>query len=468
MFEIKKTGKKVIAVAAAAAIACTALAGCGVTQKTSDGKVSISICAWPNKDTNPTKYQLYEEKKERFNELYPDIEIVPDEWTFDIKTFLPKAEGKTLPTLYPTYFTEGKKIMDMGYAADITKQFKEYGYYDKMNEFVLQNISTKDSVYLIPRSIYTVGLIINLDLFREVGLMNADGTPKAPTTFEELAETAKIITEKTGKAGFVMPTTENGGGWLFTPIAWNFGAKFTDKTDGKWKATFDTDECAQALEYIKSLKWNYNTLPSNTLANQSEMRKLVATGQAAMCLGGLDTTDSMVKEYGMKLESIGLAKMPAGPKRHVTLMGGGYYAIRNDATEEQKDAVFKWLEFDGIGANLTDDLKANIEKNQKMRAEEGKLVGVKDFSYWNENSEIQQYKEEMIDKYSNIKPEQVALYNDKTDVEYQFEEPVCAQDLYSLLDSCLQQVLTDKNADCRAIVNEAAQKFQTNYLDYEN
>lgn len=298
--------------------------------------------------------------------------------------------------------------------------------------------------------------------------MNADGTPKAPTTFEELAETAKIITEKTGKAGFVMPTTENGGGWLFTPIAWNFGAKFTDKTDGKWKATFDTDECAQALEYIKSLKWDYNTLPSNTLANQSEMRKLVATGQAAMCLGGLDTTDSMVKEYGMKLESIGLAKMPAGPKRHVTLMGGGYYAIRNDATEEQKDAVFKWLEFDGIGANLTDDLKANIEKNQKMRAEEGKLVGVKDFSYWNENSEIQQYKEEMIDKYSNIKPEQVALYNDKTDVEYQFEEPVCAQDLYSLLDSCLQQVLTDKNADCRAIVNEAAQKFQTNYLDYEN
>ena len=31
-----------------------------------------------------------------------------------------------------------------------------------------------------------------------------------------------------------------------------------------------------------------------------------------------------------------------------------------------------------------------------------------------------------------------------------------------------KKVLTDKNADCRALVNEASKKFQTNYLDYEN
>ena len=187
-----------------------------------------------------------------------------------------------------------------------------------------------------------------------------------------------------------------------------------------------------------------------------------------MTISGIDAADAMVQQYGTKAESIGLGKMPAGKDKRISLMGGGYYALRNDATEAQKDAVFKWLEFDGIGAELTDDLKQTLETNVQTRMADGKIVGVNDYSYWNGESKIQEYKEELNKKYMNVPESHIASYNDKTDIEFQFEEPVCAQDLYALLDSCIQKVLTDKNADCHALVKEASKKFQTNYLDYEN
>ncbi len=35
-------------------------------------------------------------------------------------------------------------------------------------------------------------------------------------------ETAKVIREKTGKAGYALPTINNQGGWHFMNIAWSW------------------------------------------------------------------------------------------------------------------------------------------------------------------------------------------------------------------------------------------------------
>ena len=61
--------------------------------------------------------------------------------------------------------------------------------------------------------------------------MEADGTPKQPKDWYEMAEFAKTIKEKTGKAGLVLPTSANNGGWIFTPIAWSFGVEFMKKNE---------------------------------------------------------------------------------------------------------------------------------------------------------------------------------------------------------------------------------------------
>ena len=223
--------KRLLSAALAGVLCISMLASCGGNQKkatTEDGKTLISVGLWPDKEAEPKSYERMEKLRADFMAKYPDIHIEPDGWKFDVQSFTAKAEGGTLPTLYRAYFTEADRIMNYGYAADITAAVKEHGFYDKINSYLLGNISKNDKIYLIPSEMYTLGLVINMNLFNQAGLINEDGTPKVPTTFDELRETAKIITEKTGKAGFVLPTAENVGGWNFMPLAWSYGVDFME------------------------------------------------------------------------------------------------------------------------------------------------------------------------------------------------------------------------------------------------
>ncbi len=461
--------RKLVATTLCFGIIASCVAGCNEKKNLTEEKITISVGNWPNEEANP---KLYEERMatlERFKAAYPNIEIIPDEWSYDTKTFIAKAEGGTLPTLYTAHFTEANKIMQLGYAADLSDIMREKQYDKKINEYILDSISYDGRMYLIPISIYSLGIALNLDLFEQAGLIDEDGTIKIPETFDELAQTAKVIKEKTGKAGFVLPTTEHAGGWIFTCLAWNFGAKFMEQDkDGKWKATFNSPECAAALQYIKDLKWKYDVLPSSTLINNSDVRKFVGTTQAAMAIAAPSITEFLVNNYGLDRNLIGFAKIPSQGNNRISLMGGSYYAITPDATPEEIDACIKWIEFaDGLTPVLSDVAKDALRIKYETMQANNNLVGLKDISLWNEKAEVETYKNELIEEYRNVDEKHLASYNDQSGVEYQVEEPICAQELYSILDSCIQEVLTNVNVDCAELLEKAAADFQQNFLDYE-
>lgn len=461
----KNTLFKAVSLALAATFVGGALSGCG--EKQNSDQVTISISNFPNKDADPNGYKTMTEKIQRFEEAYPNIKIEGDEWAFDLQSFAAKAEGDMLPTLYVVPFTETDKVIDLGYSADITDQVKEYGYYDIINDFCMENISRDGKIWLLPSQTYSMGLFLNLKLFEQAGLMEEDGTPKAPKTFDELIETARIITEKTGAAGFVLPTTENLGGWMFNLIAWNYGVKFINEENGVYNANFNTPECVEALQYIKDLKWKYNVMPQNTLINVSELVKLLATNRAAMSLSNDTIVSNAYNLYNMDINDIGYAQIPAGPKNHVTLVGGAYNAIKASATPEEVDAVFKWLSFENNILNLTEETKESIVEGYELQKSKNALIGIKKLSPWNSNSEYVAFEDQIRNEYYNVNPNHIKLYNDQSDIGYQSEEPVCTQDLYSLLDSCIQEVLTNENADCEQLLEKANSDFQNNFLKYQ-
>ena len=74
-------------------------------------------------------------------------------------------------------------------------------------------------------------------------------------------------------------------------------------------------------------------------------------------------------------------------------------------------------------------------------------------------------EDELREKYANVPEENFADYSSFIDVMVHEEEPQCAQELYSILDAGIQQVLTDKDADCASIVKQMAEDFQKNHLD---
>ena len=464
MKKMKKTIKMLSLVLAIVLMVGT-MAGCG---EKDDGTVKLSVSNWPNAEANPKGYETYQNRKAEFEAANAGVMIEPEEWAYDVKTFLAKAEGGTLPDLYYTHFTEIDKIIDGEYAVDIKDYLVDNGYYDKISDSMLKLIEKDGSVYFIPKSCYTLGLAMNLDLMEQAGLMEEDGTPKAPTTLEELVDTAKTITEKTGKPGFIFPTTNNQGGWYFTMLGWNYGVEFVKKDkDGKWKAAFDTKECVDALQYIKDLKWKYNVVPQTTLVDGNELNKQIGSGMAGMTFMAPSSVTKMIKNYGISKDSVGFSFMPAGPKNHYTLLGGSVVAFANTADEKEIEAGFKWLEMENITPNLTDAYKKKTEENINLNLQDGVLVGIIDTAVWNDKSETFSFLSEITKEKCNVNYNHIRLFNE-TKVDAHTEVEICAQELYGLLDACIQEVLTNKNADCKQIIKKAADDYQRNFLDYEN
>lgn len=455
--------KKIITLLLAAAMSTSMLASCGDSAK--DGQVTFSVGDWPAKKGE--NLDNANEQKAGFEAKYPEYKLKGDTWSFDLKTFYPKAEAGTLPNLFYTHFSEFQKIYDGGYAADITDIMQETGYYENMNPILRDLVSRDGKVYGFPTNAYAVGLIFNVSLLKEAGYINADGTPHQPKDWFEMAEMAQHIKEVTGVPGFVLETSSNCGGWFMTNIGWSFGVDWMEQqADGTWKATFDTQEAADTLQFIKDLKWKYNCVPDNNIVDQAEAQKLYATGQAAMFLDG--PLGAQLSKYEMDPKDYGIMAIPAGPVKHVSLLGGTVQFLSNNSTPEQQKGVFAWLDYKGTSYKINEDAKMLSEKSYQTKVNEGQPIGVKALSPWSDDSETVKFDHEMIDKYTTVIPASVKLYNEAirgTEIELQAEEPVCCQDLYGVLDNIIQEVYSNENADCAALVKQANDDFQKNFLD---
>lgn len=450
---------------------CGFFTGCGtpVNQKSSDGKVHITIGGMPNERTeaNAAIYDLFQQNAKKFMKENPDIVVEADPWSFDLKNYLTKAAAGDLPTMFSTSPTELKTLVNSGYIKDVTKFAEKYGYADGYNDKDYSNLyKMNDKYYALVKdgSIGYIGILYNIKLFKQAGLVDENGIPKYPQTWEELAQTAKIIKDKTGKYGFCIPTKSNQGGWLFLNIMWAYGADFMKQKDGKWVATFASDEGAAALNYIKDLKWKYDVLQDETLADMFTCGKYLATDNAGMTINGVGMLNSFVDKFQLDVKNVAMSRNPAGPAGRISQRNSTIYVF--SGTDEENEACFKWLDFIGQGAKVNDTMKENIEKSAKISSEKNYAVGYGVASVWKDKERIR-VESDIADKYATVDKKYFNDYIEGKDVKYKSEPPRCAQQLYSVLDACIQQVLNDKNADCKAILKQAQKDFQLNYLDKE-
>lgn len=453
--------KKITSTLSSILIVCFMLAAFSGCTKTDD-RIAISIGAWPSEENS--SYALYQQYEKDFEEMYPNIDIIPDTSSYSLDTFVAKAASKQLPTMYQTHFTEVDKIVANGFARDITDIADKYGYSHDMND-MLSKLLTKDGrLYGIPKESYAMGLFVNKRLFEQAGLVNEDGTVKFPSTYEELASYAQTIKEKTGKSGFMMSTTNNCGGWHFMNIAWSYGVDFMEEKNGKWVATFNSPECIEALQFVKDLRWKHNVLTSNVFVDGTEIRKLYASGETAMIFLN-PPTPSICTNLGMNKDDIAVGRIPAGKEGRYSQIGGSVYMIEPDATDEQVDAVLKWLSFLGVTSDYTDKQIQSWKDNAAdVVANGGYILPQEAVPTWDNEERTAAY-EEAVSEYVNIDRKDFADYLDFNDVIVQQEEPQNAQQLYAILDACIQEVMTNKDADVEKLIKDANDKFQKDYLD---
>ena len=458
--------KKVISVVLAAAMCMGFGTACSPKDNEEDGKVSVKIGFWPRKDDWPEGYALHEKYLATMNEKYPDITIVPDNFEYTPDTFLPAAASGQIPNLYRVPFTEVPKIVKAGYAADITDKMKELGYDTALKDSILDLVTVDGKYYGVPYNAYIVGMMYNVELFKQAGLVDENGCPIYPTNFEELKNTAVTIKEKTGKAGFSFPTVDNQGGWMLMSMAWSFGVDFMEQIDGKWTATFDSPEMINLMKYISDLKWKYDVLPENVLLSRNDEYQLFATNQTASMYAAGDWANGMISAYGMSKDNISNAPVPAGDGGACSLIGGDIWMISPDTTPEQIDAIFKWLDIRGDGLALDDAAVSSKKEQYKIDNEKNLVVSEEEFSIFKHADRMEQIKEAKSEYINVDKKIWNTAYADSLILKA--EEPVDAQQLYGVLSPMLQEVLTNKDTDIPALVKKVNSNFQKDFLDKNN
>ena len=461
--------KKLIALALMGVMSCSVLAGCSqgkVAEK--DGKVYVYDGTWPEESAVDGVKDM-EAFRDDFQTENPDIVIVDDAGNYiDPQTYAAKANAKQLPTFNYMMFTDVKANAKAGYLRDITEIMKKNGLDTALNDQMLDLVTYDGKIYGIPDNAYAQGLEINLNLFEQAGLIE-NGKPKVPNTWQELAETAKVIREKTGKAGYALPTKNNQGGWHFMNIAWSYGVEFMkQENDGSYTATFDSQEMRDALQYMYDLKWKYNALPDDIAIDKAGLESMFGSDEVAMMIAD-PPTQSLTTAYDMNIDAIYADRVPAGPSGRFAQMGGGIVVFSPEATDAQVEAALKWMKFRGKETpTITEEEKerqAVLEttpakyRNRKVDIVKAK-IGPQIVSLAASREVF-----DIIPVNTNVKAENYENYLNMEDVTIKPEEPVCCQELYAILDKLIQEVFTNENANIDELVKTANNDFQVNHLD---
>lgn len=435
------------------------------TTDTAAEKVELTLGIWPE-DTLTADIELHEGYVKTFNEKHPNVEVVPAYYKYATDTFISLAESGNLPTIFETWYTEPQKLIDGGFVADITDELEARGWVDAINPSIKDLLSKDGRIYGIPRDGYALGLMLNAELFEEAGLVDADGYPIYPKTWQELAETAKKIKDATGQAGICLLAKDNAGGWHFSNIAWAFGATLTTEENGKYVSNVDSPEAIAAMEYVKSLKWEYDVLtPDPTNEDWGSGFVNLGTGTAAMYIAANDAVNQPTQVNGLPADKLSIVALPAGPSGdQYSLSGGTPYMFSKDATEEQINDALDYLEIMGKAPVATDDAIAGMKADAQNKVTNNVPV-IPRFPCWIKE-DVLAAEAAVTKEFGNV---DMKLYDSyfnaiKTDGNLRLEEAGSAQDLYAELTKVLQAVVTDKDADVAALMKTADENYQ-NLLD---
>ena len=446
------------------ALLLSLLLALGAVSALAEGKVTLTLGIWPE-DVDTGAIEAHETNfLPAFQAAMPDVEVVKAHYKYAVDTFMSMAEAGTVPTLFESWYTEPQKLIAAGLVADITDELQELGWLDKMNPIVRKLLSDKDGrVYAMPRDGYALGLMINAEVFEDAGLVDENGLPKYPKTWDEFVEVGKTIKEKTGSAALCLLAADNAGGWHFSNIAWTFGAVLENQNaDGKWEANLNSPEAVAAMSFVKDLKWKYDLLTSDpTTENWGTGFAQLGTGAAAMYIGASDAVNQPTEGNGLATDKLMMVGIPAGPAGAFTLSGGTPYMFAKGATHEQIMAGLKYLECMGKAPVLTDSAKNGMLLDAQSRKERGVPVLDVPVPAWTDD-EYNAAQRDAVKQNTNADPRMFEQYFKliTTDGALRTEEPVQTQDMYAELTKVLQAVVTDKDADVQALLDTADANLQ--------
>ncbi|ONI41820.1 sugar ABC transporter substrate-binding protein, partial [Candidatus Epulonipiscium fishelsonii] len=264
-----------------------------------------------------------------FMELNPNINIkLQNQGNYgDLqqKLTLTMLSPDQLPTLTQAYPNWMENALYDGLVVDLTPYVTDQemgieGYNDDFVEGFKEAAIIGGNIYSVPFSKSTEVLWYNKTLLDELGL-----TP--PTTFEQLAKTAKTITDETGIVGCGFDSLSN----FYTAYLYSKGKELNPELD------VTGPESTEAINYyLTGVKDGYFRIAGTDIYHSGPF----GNGLVAMYVGSNAGESFVIQGVGDKFE-IGVAPYPSVASMQ---QGTDIFMFAN-STPEQRTAAYEYLKF---------------------------------------------------------------------------------------------------------------------------
>ncbi|WP_161632190.1 extracellular solute-binding protein [Nakamurella lactea] len=404
--------------------------------------------------SKPDAIKALADEVAQFQKENPNITVKTHDYEWKATTFAADLAGGTLPTVFEIPFTDGKTLIANEQIADMQPYLDQLAYAKEFNKNVLQyGQGPNGDVYAIPaKSVYGVGLHYNRELFTQAGL----DPDKPPTSWDEVRAAAKAIAGKTGQAGFAQMSQNGTGGWQLTVDTYARGGRVETNDGDKATATVNNDQTKAALQFLHDLRWTDNSMGANFNYDWGSINQAFAAGKVGMYTSGQDVYTSLVQTNNIDPKSYGLTMIPLQGADSGVLGGGTMAAVTATASSDEKAAAIKWIDFHYL-RKYTDQTAAVALAKIQLASKQP--VGTPELPIFSEQ-QYETYKS-WIAPLVNVPLDQMTGFTDKIlDATLVNEPAVATQDVYAALEPVVQAVLTNKDANIDALLNDANSKAQ--------
>ena len=423
-------------------------AACGSTTAASSsasGHVTISVdCAPPA--SSPAQHKEWNEDVATFEKENPSITIqsIYENPCEVPASFTAMLGAGTEPNVFYTYFTDKDQVLDAGQAADITPYVntKTVPALDDIVPSAMAAVTAGKTIYGLPTSNYTQGLIINRQLFTEAGLNPND----PPTTWAAVETDAAAITKLgNGIYGYGDYSAGNNGGWHFSSELDAMGGHMINPAGTA--ASFDTPQGAAILQALHTMRFVDHSMSPTQQLEWGALQKQMAAGKLGMYIAAPDDIyNVIVPQDGGNINDYGMGPIPSATGTPAgSLSGGNDYMFAKRDTPAQIEAGIKWLVFESLTPGQ------GVYFNFARQKADGVAVGFPEPQLFTGSTEAQYDK--LLDASATINPSYYSTFADAH--ETPMGEPVDAQAVYKTLDPVMLGVLTNPNPNISQLLATA-------------
>lgn len=313
--------KRALALVAAAAVALSgALTGC--SSAGNDSASSNVVEVWDYEGQGVSN-EAMEAAVKSFEEENPDLKIKRTSFAFgDLsKSIIQGGVGGQIPDVAIIDNVDNQNFASLGLLKDITSEVSSMQ--DEYYEGPWSSTQLNGKTYGLPMNSNNLALFYNKTLFEQAGV----ATP--PSTWDELAATAKKLATD-GKMGLAISGVKNEQGtFQVLPFVWQAGG--------------DIDEYAkyggEALTFLKNMIDDGAMSSAVSNYSQEDARTQFTTGQTAMMVNGpweISNLSDVDFEWGV-------APLPKGQRAATGLGGENIVAFEGAKNPEGALKFVKWM-----------------------------------------------------------------------------------------------------------------------------